>query len=107
MSLQFRQAVEKMDVHFVRHHICQSDRPGFRGRRGFLASWRPLYSSRGAVMVTGLPFSTPADAEAACNTMFGELEHLTAGVVSVKPLFAIRHLLDASADRHFDRGMAW
>ena len=44
---------------------------------------RPLYSSSGAVMVTGSPFSTLADAEAACNTMFGELEHLTARVVSV------------------------
>ena len=76
-------AVEKMGVHFVRHHIYQSDRPGFHGRRGFLALWRPLYSSRGAVRVTGSPFSTLADAEAACNTMFGELEHLTAGVVSV------------------------
>src|SRR5262245_41055139 len=45
-------------------------------------------------MVTGKPFSTLADAEAACNTMFGELEDLTAGFVSVchfrDPIFARR-----------------
>jgi lipoprotein-anchoring transpeptidase ErfK/SrfK len=45
-------------------------------------------------MVTGKPFSTLADAEAACNKMFGELQHLTAGFVSVchfrDPTFARR-----------------
>jgi hypothetical protein len=49
--------------------------PGFHGRRrGFLAPWRPLYSSKGAVKVTGSPFNTFAEAEAACNTMLGVLE---------------------------------
>ena len=81
MSLQFRQAVENMDVwsassadiSFVITFASPTG-PGFHGRRGFLASWRPLYSSRSAVMVAGSPFSSLADAEAACNTMFGELE---------------------------------
>jgi hypothetical protein len=81
MSLQFHQAVEGMDVwsassaeiSFVITFASPSG-PGFHGRRGFLASWRALYSSKGAVEVTGSPFSTLADAEAACNTMLGELE---------------------------------
>jgi hypothetical protein len=49
--------------------------PGFHGRRGFLASWRPLHSSTGAVEVIGSPFNTLADAEGACNAKLGELEH--------------------------------
>jgi hypothetical protein len=44
------------------------------GRLGFLATWRPVYSIMGAVKVTGSPFNTLADAEAACNAMDGELE---------------------------------
>jgi len=48
---------------------------GFHGRRGFLASWRPLHSSTGAVEVSGSPFNTLADAEGACNAKLGELEN--------------------------------
>jgi hypothetical protein len=61
--------------HFVCHLIsfASPSGTGFRGRNGFLASWRPLYSGRGAVKVTGSPFSTFVEAEAACNTMLGEL----------------------------------
>jgi hypothetical protein len=81
MSLQFHQAVKNMDV----WSACSADNsfvitfadptsPGFHGRRGFLASWRPLYSSRGAVKVIGSPFNTFSDAEAACNTMLTVLE---------------------------------
>jgi hypothetical protein len=81
MSLQFYQVVENMDlwsassadVSFVITFASPTG-PGFHGRRGFLASWRPLYSGRGAVKVTGSPFNTFADAEAACNTMLGELK---------------------------------
>jgi hypothetical protein len=84
MSLQFHQAVENMDVwsasgadiSFV-ITFASPNGPGFHGRRGFLATWRPLYSSTGAVKVTGSPFSTFADAEAACNAILEELELAT------------------------------
>jgi len=81
MSLQFHQAVENMDVwsassadiSFVITFASPTG-PGFHGRRGFLASWRPIYSRTGAVKVIGSPFNTFADAEGACNAMLGELE---------------------------------
>jgi len=81
MSLQFHQAVENLDlwsassadISFVVAFASPAG-PGFHGRPGFLASWRPLHSSKGAVVVMGSPFSTLADAEAACNTMLGDLE---------------------------------
>ena len=81
MSLQFHQAVENMDVwsassadiSFVITFASPTG-PGFHGRHGFLASWRPLYSSRAAVEVTGSPFETFAEAERACNTKLGDLE---------------------------------
>ena len=65
---------ECADISFVITFASPSG-PGFHGRRGFPASWRPLfYSSTGAMKVTGSPFDTFADAERACNTMLGELE---------------------------------
>jgi hypothetical protein len=81
MSLQFHQAVSDMDVwsassadiSFVITFASPTG-PGFHGRRGFLASWRPLYSSTGAVKVIGSPFNTFQDAAGACNTMLGALE---------------------------------
>ena len=84
MSLQFHQAVENMDVwsassadvSFVITFASPAG-PGFHGRRGFLASWRPLYSGAGAVKVIGSPFNSFADAERACNAIlgiFGELQ---------------------------------
>ena len=48
--------------------------PGFHGRPGYVASWRPLYQSRGAIKIGGSPFKTFAEAEVACNAM---LKHLT------------------------------
>jgi hypothetical protein len=81
MSLQFHQAVENMDVWSASSAdisfvitFASPNGPGFHGRRGFLATWRPLYPSTEAVKVTGSPFNTFADAEAACNEMLGELE---------------------------------
>jgi hypothetical protein len=82
MSLQFRQAVENMDVWCAKSadisfviSFASPTGEGFRGRRlGFLASWRPHYSGKGAVKVIGSPFSTFVEAESACNTMLGELE---------------------------------
>ena len=82
MSLQFHQPVENMDVwsassadiSFVITFASPTG-SGFHGRHGFLATWRPLYSSNtGAVEVTGSPFSTIADAEKACNATLGELD---------------------------------
>ena len=67
----FHQAVEKMDVWSASSAdilfvitFASPTGPGFHGRRGFLASWRPIYSSAGAVKLTGSPFNTFADAEA-------------------------------------------
>jgi hypothetical protein len=86
MSLQFHRAVEYLDlwsassadISFV-ITFASPDGPGFHGHRGFLASWRPLHSRRGAVKVIGSPFNTFADAEAACNTMLGVLEQASRG----------------------------
>lgn len=82
MSLQFHRAVENMDVwsasrddiSFVITFASPSG-PSFHGRRGFLASWRPLHSRIGAVKVIGSPFDTFSDAERACNTMLAVLEN--------------------------------
>ena len=81
MSLHFHRAVENIDVWSASSAdisfvitFASPNGPGFHGRLGFLATWRPLYSSTGAVKVTGSPFDTFADAEAACNIMVGELE---------------------------------
>ena len=81
MPLQFHRAVENMELwsavsegySFV---ICLESPtgPGFRGRGGYLASWRPAYEGRGAIRIAGSPFKTFAEAEDACNTM---LKYLT------------------------------
>ena len=83
MSLQFHGAVENMDVwsassadiSFVISFASRAG-PGFHGRPGFLASWRPLYSSRPSVKVIGSPFKTFADAEGACNAMLRVLDEM-------------------------------
>lgn len=49
--------------------------PGFHGRFGYLASWRPLFENTGAVKISGSPFQTLAEAEGACRKM---LEYLRA-----------------------------
>ena len=81
MSLQFHQAVEHLDVWLASSAdisfvitFASPTGPGFRGRQGFAASWRPLHSRTGAVKVIGSPFKTFADAEAACNDMHGIME---------------------------------
>jgi hypothetical protein len=48
--------------------------PGFHGRTGFVASWRPIHENRSAIRVGGSPFETLAEAEEACAAM---LDHLT------------------------------
>jgi hypothetical protein len=80
MPLQFHRAVEKTELwsaisggySFVISYESPAG-PGFRGRGGYLASWRPLYKGRGAIRILGSPFKTFNEAEAACNAM---LEHL-------------------------------
>ena len=87
MSLHFHRAVESIDVWSASSAdisfvitFASPNGPGFHGRLGFLATWRPVYSTMGAVKVTGSPFNTFADAEAACNTMDGELERARTAV---------------------------
>ena len=43
--------------------------PGFHGRTGFAASWRPIDQNRSAVSVGGSPFETLAEAKEACNAI--------------------------------------
>ena len=50
--------------------------PGFHGRTGFVASWRPIHQNRSAIRIGGSPFKTFAEAEEACKAMLG---HLTSG----------------------------
>jgi hypothetical protein len=48
--------------------------PGFHGRTGFVASWRPIHQNRCAIRIGGSPFKTLAEAEEACKAI---LSHLT------------------------------
>ena len=81
MALQLHRAAEHMEVwsassdgfSFVITYASPTG-PGFHGRTGYVASWRPLYLSRGAIKIVGSPFKTFVEAEEACNTM---LKHLT------------------------------
>jgi hypothetical protein len=47
--------------------------PGFHGRTGFVASWRPILQNRSAIRVAGSPFETLTEAEEACTAMLGQL----------------------------------
>ncbi|MGO4513629.1 hypothetical protein CT676_42005 [Bradyrhizobium sp. MOS001] len=76
MPLQFQRAVEKMEIwsansdgySFVISYESPAG-PGFHGRAGYLASWRPVYEGRSAIRITGSPFKTFDEAEAACDAM--------------------------------------
>ena len=48
--------------------------PGFHGRTGFVASWRPIHQSSRAIKVGGSPFERLAEAEEACKAMLGHLK---------------------------------
>ena len=83
MPLHFHQAVQTMDIWSASSadisfviSFSSPNGAGFRGRHGFLASWRPLYSGKGAIKVTGSPFSTFEEAEAACNAMLKVLSEV-------------------------------
>jgi hypothetical protein len=53
--------------------------PGFHGRTGFVASWRPIDQNRSAIKVGGSPFETLTEAEEACKAMLGHLTRKLAG----------------------------
>src|SRR6516165_4585398 len=62
MALQFYRAIEHMEVwsasrdgfSFVITHGSRAGH-GFRGQPGYVASWRPLDQSRGAIKIGGSP----------------------------------------------------
>lgn len=76
MPLQFDRAVENIEIwsasrdgySFVISFQSPTG-PGFCGRLGYVASWRPLDHSRGSIRVLGSPFQSFAEAETACNSM--------------------------------------
>jgi len=80
MSLRFHNALKDLEIwsatsdgfSFVISYETPNG-PGFHGRAGYLASWRPVYEGRGAIRITGSPFKTFDEAEAACEAM---LKHL-------------------------------
>ena len=81
MALQFHRAVETMEIWSASSDeysfVISFENPagqGFDGRTGYMASWRPIYSGRSAIRITGSPFKTLDEAEAACDAM---LKHLT------------------------------
>ncbi|MCK1744975.1 hypothetical protein IVA80_30215 [Bradyrhizobium sp. 139] len=84
MPLQFHRSVEDMEIwsassdgfSFVISFGSPTG-PGFHGRAGYLASWRPLYESNGAIKITGSPFRTLAEAEGACRNMVEHLASVT------------------------------
>ena len=79
MSVQFTRVIssfEKMEAwngsgngfSFVISHESRSG-SGFRGRTGFMASWRPIDQNSSAIEVVGSPFKTITEAESACKAM--------------------------------------
>jgi hypothetical protein len=81
MGLQFHRVFEKMEIwsansdgySFTISFFEKFSGPGFQGRRGYVASWRPLYRGRGAIKIIGSPFKSFEEAEVACDAM---LKHL-------------------------------
>jgi hypothetical protein len=86
MSLQFHGVLDHIEIwsasddgfSFVISHEDPAG-PGFRGRPGYLASWRPLHGRTGAASITGSPFSTFTEAEEACNAMLTHLNERQRG----------------------------
>jgi hypothetical protein len=81
MPLQFHRAVDDMEIWSATSDglsfvisLGSPTGPGFHGRPGYVASWRALYESKGAIKIGGSPFDSFAKAEEACNMM---LEHLS------------------------------
>lgn len=81
MPLHFRHSVTHMDIWSASTHCLSfvisfesTDGPGFHGRPGYMASWRPLYESTGAIELDASPFGTFAEAEKACNDLLRRIE---------------------------------
>ncbi|MFB9267232.1 hypothetical protein ACFFWD_29415 [Bradyrhizobium erythrophlei] len=81
MALQFHRAVEDMEIWSTSSDglsfVITFESPagaGFHGQPGYVASWRPLYQTSGAIKIGSSPFKTFTEAEEACNIM---LKHLT------------------------------
>ncbi len=78
--LQFHRALEELDAwiatadgfSFVISYESPTG-PGFHGRSGYLASWRPMHLSSIAIKVIGSPFNSFENAEEACNATLNEL----------------------------------
>jgi hypothetical protein len=81
MALEFHRAVDDLEIwsassdgfSFVITYESPAG-PGFHGRVGYVASWRPVHPGSGAIKIGGSPFETFADNEEACNVM---LKYLT------------------------------
>jgi hypothetical protein len=83
MAMQFTRVVspvEDMEIwnasnngfSFVISYESRSG-PGFHGRTGFVASWRPIHQNRSAIRIGGSPFKTLTEAEEACKALLGHL----------------------------------
>jgi len=76
MPMQFHRAIETMEIwgatsdgySFVISYESPAG-PGLHGRAGYMASWRPAREGRGAIRISGAPFRTFDEAEAACEAM--------------------------------------
>jgi hypothetical protein len=81
MPLRFQKVVEEMDIwsansegySFVISFFERVAGPGFHGRSGYVASWRPLYRGSGAIKIIGSPFKSFDEAVAACDAMLKNL----------------------------------
>ncbi|MBB4395676.1 hypothetical protein GGD62_004795 [Bradyrhizobium sp. ERR14] len=80
MPLQFYRCVRDMEIWSASSHgfsfvisFESPGGPGFHGRFGYLASWRPLHINQAAIKIGGSPFRTLSEAEGACLNM---IEHL-------------------------------
>lgn len=80
MPLQFHRSVQDMEIWSASSDgfsfvisFGSPRGPGFHGRSGYLASWRPLHKNQAAIKIGGSPFRTLAEAEGACRNM---IEHL-------------------------------
>ena len=76
MPLQFHRPVRDMEIWSASSEgfsfvisFGSPTGPGFHGRSGYLASWRPLHKSQAAIKIGGSPFRTLAEAEGACSDL--------------------------------------
>jgi hypothetical protein len=80
VPLQFFRAFDGMDVWSASSHgfsfvisYDSPERPDFHGNAGYWASWHPVYLGSLAVEITGAPFKSFTEAEAACNSTLNVL----------------------------------